>query len=292
MKGDIYLQLDNPNKNNSSIEHFESDVDSSPIVVGKYYDEKDLDTISNYVLNKYDNNGKGRHIWFEELQEKPIYNVLNKVRQSDQILSVFKEKFPEHEVYNMKNIDEIYFSVNPKKASNSDRMLVDCHYDTPWYYLVNGGIEIYRVLVACTENKTVETSIPKENLSVFINKTDFYGIRYHKDYHCVHGNMDDDKFRVVLKIHFMIIPKTYPENSFNERFIKSITENWTHASRYAMNQTNNPTSTFGRVMTNSIVSLRWMFNYLWVSLFFLVLIIVIIYYFTKKMKFSKFSKNK
>ena len=185
------------------------------------------------------------------------------------------------------SIDEIYFSVNPKKAKNSDTIMIDCHYDTPWYHFVRGGIEIYRVLIACTENKTVETSLPYEDLKVFINKSDFYGLNYNKDFHCVKGTIDDDKVRVVLKIHFIIIPKTYQKNSYNERFIRWIDETWAYGSRYSMNATIAPKTTFERILTNTVVSGRTIFNHMWLSLFFLVMIILLIFYMINKKPKSK-----
>ena len=208
------------------------------ITTGKYKNSEDLTNITNYMIN--DNNLISKHIWVEDIKNNDIYNILNKVRYSDDIYDVIKEKFTNHKIKNVIDCDEIYYAVSPKDANGSDRSLVDCHYDAPFSILPNFNVIFYRVILACNENKDVTTIFPNADIKVKMDTCDFHGLDYNKDYHCVEGEIPKDKNRVLLKLHYIIVPNDYGENTISENYVKFINVKWTHLSRNFMRMSSNP----------------------------------------------------
>jgi hypothetical protein len=90
-------------------------------------------------------------------------------------------------------------------AKASDRVLVDCHYDSP-YEVYRGSEQVRpRMILALNDNSTVFTQVGDKTSK--LSTGDFNGIEYNRDYHCVRGTIPNGKTRLMLKIHFIVIPE-------------------------------------------------------------------------------------
>ena len=251
------------------------------IISGNYSNNKDLDNISKYIYNICKDMKSAHHIWINDINDD-IYHTIEKVRISNEIYKPVKKNFPNHRIKNVKEVDEIYFSASPKNAKNSDRSLVDCHYDGPYAIIPNNGVIFYRVIVACNFNKDVMTKFPDDNINVIMNKGEFHGLDYNKDLHCVEGKIPENKFRVLLKLHYILIPNHYSDNTISERFITYINVLWTKVSRETMRMSANPTNIF-QVLVGYLVNIsRYFYNNFYIFLFLLIILIIIIYVYMYK----------
>jgi len=245
------------------------------ITTGKYTNINDLHEITNYMIQN-SSNDKGKfianHVWVEQIQNK-VYKNLDNVRTSNDIYNVIKSKYPNHKIKNVTDADEIYFAVSPKDAIGSDRSLVDCHYDAPFSILPTFDVIFYRVIVACNENKHVTTTFPNDNIDVKMNTGDFHGLDYNKDYHCADGEIPKNKHRVLLKLHYILIPDNYDNNSFSEKYVRFINVQWTHFSREFMRMSAHPNNPIEYLMGFLVNFLRFYYN----NIILLLIIIFLVY---------------
>jgi hypothetical protein len=239
------------------------------IITGKYKNTNEL--------NNSKSNGKfiSNHVWVDKIKDKnqEIYNILEKVRDSDNIKDIIQKKYTNYKIKNVKESDEIYFAVSPKDAIGSDRSLVDCHYDAPFSILPNFNIIYYRVIIACNENKHVTTMFPNDNINVKMNTGDFHGLDYNKDYHCADGEIPQDKNRVLLKLHYILVPNEYQDDTISEKYVRFINLRWTYGSREFMRMSARPNNIIEYFMGFLVNFLRFYYN----NISLLLLIIFIVY---------------
>lgn len=247
------------------------------IITGKYKEINDLYKITDYMIeNSINDKGNfvANHTWVNSINGKnKIYTTINDVRISDDIYNIIKLRYPDHKIKNVTDSDEIYFAVSPKDASGSDRSLVDCHYDAPFSIVPTSNIIFYRVIIACNENKDVTTMFPNDNIGVKMNIGDFHGLDYNKDYHCADGEIPKDKHRVLLKLHYILIPNTYEDNSFSENYVRFINVQWTYFSREFMRMSAHPNNIIEHLMGFIVNFLRFYYN----NTILLLLIILTVY---------------
>jgi len=249
------------------------------VTTGTYEGSDKLKRISEHINELCTGRTKAHHIWTEDLPSD-IYSDVDHVRTSDAVFSVLKKAYPNHSVENVKESDEIYWAVSPKKASGSDRSLVDCHYDAP-FSIIPVSSTYYRVIIACNENKDVITSFPNEDVHVTMNTGEFHGLDYNTDYHCVEGSIPPGKYRVLLKLHYMIIPNSLTSKSPSVQFTRFINVLWTKISRWFMRSSAEPKNPI-EYLAGLIVNVsRFIFNNNYIS-FSLLAAIVGIFLFRKR----------
>ena len=245
---------------------------------GYFKDHDLLHEITDFVVNYYTvNQTKTNHLWINDISND-ILTKIDNVRTSNDIIKTIQNRFPGSKIKPVTEVDEVYYAVSPKDASGSDRALVDCHYDAPFYWI--SGVIFYRIIIACNENDAVQTSFPNDNITVKMNIGDFHGLDYNKDYHCVDGKIPPGKHRILLKLHYLVTPKDY-ENTFLESLVKFLNVKWIYTSRWIMNKSAKP-STFIEHCIALIVT-GFMFIYNNFILFLIALLIFIIY---KRSNFS------
>jgi hypothetical protein len=251
---------------------------NNTIISGYYNNTDNLDNITNYMYNISKDMKTANHIWINEINDN-IYDVINNVRTSEDIYKIVRDRFPQHRIKNITETDEIYYSASPKDASNSDRSLVDCHYDGPFSMIPTNNIIYYRILVACNTNKDVSTTFPNNNIKVLMNKGDFHGLNYNTDLHCVEGSIPKQKYRVLLKLHYILIPKNYDDNTLSEQFIKYINIKWARISRYSMKISAQPTNIFEYLLGYIVNISRYIYTniYIFLLIFILLMILIKIY---------------
>ena len=234
----------------------------------------DLEKISRTAKDRYYKYTTAHHEWIDSVEESDYRSSLDKIRTSPDIINKIKERFPNSKVKNVTEADEIYWAISPKNAGGSDRALVDCHYDSPFSWFPTGGVIYYRVIIACNENNTVTTVFPSENVRVKMTTRDFHGLDYNKDWHCVEGAIPEGKYRVLLKMHYIITPKG---SEAWESWVRWINVTWTVLSRETMRMSANPQNIWERFVAALVIISRVLFNHIYIFTFIIVLIIIGLY---------------
>ena len=247
----------------------------------------ELSYITEVAKKRYGHIHIAHHEWINLIEDKKYKDTIDKVRTSNVILEKIYEKFPNTTIKNVTEADEVYWAVSPKQAIGSDRSLVDCHYDSPFSWFPTGGVTYYRVIIATNENNDVSTYFPDENIRVKMSTGDFHGLDYNKDLHCVDGQIPKDKVRILLKLHYIIVPKG--AESW-EQYVRWINVKWTEISRETMRMSAKPENIF-EWCTGSLVNIcRVLFNNIYV-IFFILFFIVLVYIYAPK-RYMKLILNK
>ena len=254
-------------------------IENFAVISGTIDSDKNLKYITETAKNRYSQYTTAHHEWIDSVEESEYRKALNQVRIDPKILDKIKEKFPNSSIKSVTEADEIYWAVSPKGATGSDRSLVDCHYDSPFAIIPTGGVIFYRVIIACNENKTVTTVFPDEKISVRMNTKDFHGLDYNKDIHCVEGSIPENKFRVLLKMHYIITP--YGSEQY-EYPIRAINVFWTQFSRETMRMSANPKYPHEYIVSFIVNFCRVVFN----NIYIILLILIIALVFFKKTLFN------
>jgi hypothetical protein len=247
--------------------------ESFAVISGSIKDDTDIKIITEIAKDRYAEYKTAHHEWIDKVDNIKYRQALNKVRTDPDIFSKMKQKFPNSTIKPITEVDEIYWAVSPKGATGSDRSLVDCHYDSPFSLIPTGGVIFYRVIIACNENNTVTTVFPDENVRVKMGPKDFHGLDYNKDIHCVEGTIPEGKFRILLKLHYLIVPDG---TSYYEPFVKGINVGWTVLSRETMRMSANPKNVWECIVALIVNICRIIFNNCY--LFFLILLFIVLSY--------------
>jgi len=255
-------------------------MDKSNIITGKYNNYNNLHKISDYInnINQANGNTKAHHIWTESIntsETNDIYKSVEEVRLSEEIMGELNKMYPNSRIKNVRNVDEIYWAVSPKDALGSDRSLVDCHYDSPFAVLPTNNIIFYRVIIACNENYTVITSFPNDNIKVTMNTGDFHGLDYNKDWHCVEGQIPPGNYRVLLKLHYLIIPDSYNDGSIFENIVYILNVYWTFFSRQMMRMSAKPQNYIESRVGDSVNISRNIFNNYKPEMYYMFIMIIL-----------------
>ena len=256
------------------------DVEGFAVLSDSYNDTETFNFISETSKERYKEYKKAYHEWINKVEPGKFRNALESVRQNDAILNSIKKKFPDSRIEPVTESDEVYWSVSPKEAKGSDRSLVDCHYDAPFSVIPTGGVIYYRIIIAMNENKTVTTVFPEEDKKVKMNTGDFHGLDYNKDWHCVEGTIPADKYRVLLKLHYMIIPHNTQQVWID--WTRFINVTWTHLSREAMRMSADPKTPFETFIGSFVNVCRYIFNNINTIAFYLGLLIMFIIFFVNR----------
>lgn len=229
------------------------------VLTGIYPDIASLNQIAIYINNVSEGRTKAHHIWTEELVKDPIYSNIEKARTSDVLIDLLKTSFPNSRILNVREADELYWAVSPAEAKGSDRSLVDCHYDAP-FAIVETGVKFYRIIISCNENEDVNTVFPNDGVRVVMTTGDFHGLDYNRDYHCVEGSIPADKYRVLMKLHYLIVPDSKGIGSPDEMITKFLNIQWTKLSRLFMRVSAEPQNIVEQVMGEIVNVSRTVFN--------------------------------
>jgi hypothetical protein len=256
------------------------------VISGKVKEEylADLQKISKTAESRYSKYTTAHHEWINSVESSDYRSSLDKVRTSPDIINKIKQRFPSCKIKNVTEADEIYWAVSPKNAGGSDRALVDCHYDSPFAWIPTGGVIYYRVIIACNENNTVTTVFPSEDTRVKMTTRDFHGLDYNQDWHCVEGTIPDGKYRVLLKMHYIITP--YGSEEW-ESWVRWINVKWTVLSRETMRMSAKPENIWEVFVATLVTLSRVLFNHFYTIAFIFILIIMGIY---RKVLYQKVSK--
>ena len=221
-------------------------------------DEGTLDSIGSVCKQRYGHYTKAHHEWINSIEPGSYRQSLEKARTNPTLFKAMEARFPHSKILPVTESDEVYWSASPKEAKGSDRSLVDCHYDAPFSVIPTGGVIYYRIILAVNENDTVTTIFPHEDKRVKMNKGDFHGLDYNLDWHCVEGSIKPGHYRVLLKLHYLIVPEG--ASSLQASFIRWINVAWTVGSRATMRMSADPQN-FLEAFVGWIVNIcRYIYN--------------------------------
>jgi hypothetical protein len=247
-------------------------IEEFAVLSDSYSDSDTFRFISETSKERYSQYKKAYHEWINNVEPGRFRDSLESVRQNAAILDAIHAQFPNDRVESVTESDEVYWSASPKEASGSDRSLVDCHYDAPLAVMPTGGVIYYRVIIAMNENNTVTTVFPHENKQVKMNTGDFHGLDYNKDWHCVEGSIPADKYRVLLKLHYLVIP--HDTRQFWVNLVRYMNVGWTYLSRAIMSMSANPQNLFEAFVGLGVNSWRYIFNNIYVILIGIITILI------------------
>jgi hypothetical protein len=258
------------------------------VLSDSYNDPETFKYISQTSKERYSQYKKAHHEWIDKVEPGKFRDSLESVRQNEAIMNAINKKFPGSRIQAVTEADEIYWSASPKEAKGSDRSLVDCHYDSPFSIIPTGGVVYYRIIIAMNENDTVTTVFPNEDKRVKMNTGDFHGMDYNKDWHCVEGSIPKDKYRVLLKLHYLVIPENTQQ--FWIDFVRYINVVWTYLSRETMRMSADPKTLF-EIFIGYLVNIsRFLFNNFYTIILCLIALFVVTKVFLKK-SFRFFKKK-
>jgi len=251
-----------------------SGIEGFAFLSGSYNDPETFKYISETSKERYGNYKKAHHVWINEVEPGKFRDRLESVRQNKIILDAIMKQFPGSTIESVMESDELYWSVSPKDALGSDRSLVDCHYDAPFAILPTGGVTYYRIIIAMNENNTVTTVFPTEGKNVMMNTGDFHGLDYNKDFHCVEGSIPSNKYRVLLKLHYLIIPENTSQIWID--WVRSINLGWTKLSRNMMRMSADPKTPFESFIGLGVNISRFIFNQFNTIMFYLAIMFLLV----------------
>lgn len=256
------------------------ELENFAVISGSIKNDSDIKLITDVAKNRYSSYKTAHHEWINSVESSEYRTALEKVRNDPELFKKMHEKFPDTNIKPVTESDEIYWAVSPKGAVGSDRSLVDCHYDSPFALLPTGGVVYYRIIIACNENNTVTTVFPDEDMRVKMGPKEFHGLDYNKDYHCVEGVIPEGKFRVLLKLHYIIIPRG---SEGWEAYVRYINVGWTKLSRETMRMSANPKNWMESIVALLVNISRMIFNHFYKILAALfVFLVLILYIYNKK----------
>ena len=243
-----------------------------PFLSGKLAPHEDFETITKACQDRYGHITKAHHVWINTIEKSNFRKSLEALRTHTNIIESIRTKFPNCNVYSVHESDEIYWAVSPSEAGGSDRALVDCHYDAPFSILPTGGVTFYRIIVAMNENSTVTTVFPTEQAKTIMNTGDYHGLDYNQDWHCVEGQIPPQAFRVLLKLHYLVVPKHMEVGGFWPTLIRWVNVTWTFVSRETMRMSAEPTNVVEWVIAMIVNICRIAFNQVYLVLFLLLFV--------------------
>jgi hypothetical protein len=244
-------------------------IESFAVISGSIKDDTNIKLITNVAKERYAEYTTAHHEWINKVEPSDYRNALDSVRNDPEIYAKINARFPNSTIKTASEVDEIYWAVSPKGAVGSDRSLVDCHYDSPFALFPTGGVIFYRVIIACNENNTVTTVFPDENTKVKMGPKDFHGLDYNKDIHCVEGEIPEGKFRILLKLHYIVIPEG---KEMYEPWVRWLNVSWTVLSREAMRMSANPQNIWESFVALVVNVCRVIYNNFYIALVFIVLL--------------------
>jgi hypothetical protein len=219
-----------------------------------YNNKRNLRKCARYMLRNTINLDKSHHVWINEIKDVKILGIITDVKRHMSI--ELQDHLTNYTITNIPEMDEIYYSVSPHNAKLADTSLVKPHYDGPFGGLYTDGALCFRVIVACNKNDTVYTRF--SNQISHMDVGDFHAFDFNNDLHSTEGAIPKGKQRVLLKLHYAVIPKHKNIENIYELPSTHINIMWTKLARYFMHTGSSPTNwiefTYGPITEYLIIA--------------------------------------
>jgi hypothetical protein len=135
------------------------------------------------------------------------------------------------------------------------------------------------------ENSSVTTIFPSENKRVKMSTGDFHGLDYNKDWHCVEGSILPNNYRVLLKLHYLVVPQGTQQMWVD--WVRFMNVSWTKISRAAMRMSADPQTPIESLVAMFVNFCRFVFNNINTILIYLVAVFILIFAISKRAFLTK-----
>ena len=181
-----------------------------------------LDNIREWVIKQQPSLNTSTHWWFKDLPQN-INELFLHVSKNRKITDMFRKTFGSDYVIDiLHDMNEIYVSPPSNNNKNfqknaSDNIFYTRHIDGPFYYIPFASC--YRVIIGLDNNRDIMTIFNIIPESYIIKTGDVVGFDFHRECHYItpiirgnsetinNGNCGNDRYRVVLKIHYCVYPR-------------------------------------------------------------------------------------
>jgi hypothetical protein len=175
-----------------------------------------IDILNTYAEKVESPENKTYHEYAEQFPEeiKMAFDIIN----TGKIFKTISDSYPECIVENIIRMDELY--VTAIGSVGSDRVFETEHLDGPFFFLP--FCTVLRCVLAIHGNSSIITEFPEANMQIVLNTNKFVAFDYNRDIHFIWKdiNIDDNGKRILLKLHYLVVPKIMPRPIVN--FYKSI----------------------------------------------------------------------
>lgn len=179
------------------------------------------------------------HKWYSELNDN-LKSKIDYIKNDSYWKNLCNKN--ECKLIRIDDMDEIYYANPPKTTSNNLYGAVGNYYihrDGHFSFL---GVKIYRVLIGVTDdNKNIMTYLTNLNYGKPLNKYEYLAFDFDKTTHQVlkNNNGDAQKYRIVLKLHFLVCENCTLPNWYINCLLKFYSY-YLKITRYVMENGTNP----------------------------------------------------
>ena len=211
-----------------------------------------LDLVHRTAYEAFKDVRSSRHAWIV-YADADVRKIVEELKTCRCIMDAIRARFDNHDIHPVETTDEIMWAASPREAKGSDRSLVDCHKDGPFSMIRPSTAVWYRVILAVNDNDAVTTHFPAAGISVRMKSGEFHGLHYDRDEHCVEGSIAEGSHRVLLKMHYLIVPKnsSLADEALTGLYVRC-ERAWANVSRSTMNASIDPKTPFQKAVAASV----------------------------------------
>eukprot|EP00958_Prasinococcus_capsulatus_P002092 scaffold188_cov429-Prasinococcus_capsulatus_cf.AAC.21 len=221
-----------------------------------------LQVIRRWVFSMDLPKDRTRHEWYKKLPQGPK-TAFDNVASATQMMDMLATRFPKdlYDVEVLHGMNEVYVSCETHNY-NSDTVFYMDHVDGP--YEVYPFCFVYRTLVAVNKNNLIRTVFPHSNFSKTLTledgKAGVISFDFNREMHRIEHKpgASNEEQRVVLKIHYLISPKSL--TSWYGHGLGYLTVKYNETFRFLFNSTIAPKGLFWRFMATQVIAWTWIFN--------------------------------
>lgn len=171
----------------------------------------DMDKLRDWVISQNPVNDNSSHWWYSELPVD-ISLLYSKIARNQNIIDMFS-KNTNCNIDIINDMNEIYVSAPQKNSqATSDKIFYTKHIDGPYYLFPFASC--YRIILGLDNNSNVITRFNMIPEDTTVAKGDVVAFDFHRECHYIYNKNEQnsensdtqDKYRVVLKIHYCIYP--------------------------------------------------------------------------------------
>lgn len=222
----------------------------------------DLKCIRDYAMSTNPPETCSTHFWFTTMPEKQK-QAFSRCAKSSIIIDAFKEKFGDsyYEIDNVEGMDEVYITGPSRleEQANSDQVFYTRHVDGPWAFVP--FVSVYRCIVGMDCNKVITTHFPLANVANNACEGDVLGFDFNREVHYITRDdtqtANSDKFRVVLKTHYVMYPRFLKPLGW---LMSKTNEEYNKTFRILFLKTINPQTGYERFLAWNVNFQTWLFD--------------------------------
>jgi len=244
--------------------------------------------VCNNILNKIEIKDKVNtsHEWIENITDKKLYDDINKLKESKSIMKKLKKIYPKQKckIINVKEMDEIYISIPPKKIDNyidGNKTLFMRHIDciSPFF-----NVYVYRIIIQLTPKTNIITCFPNKTQAIQLDTNLFVGFDFNNEEHYVSGYLKPNEHRILLKFHYIIAPINFSKEYLD--IVYKYNKYYEYLLRAITNYSTNPTNT-KKILSSNIQIYTTMLRIHLKFICFVMIMMIISYKIGKNTNFIK-----